>query len=560
MLNSNCVKVTMQTSTNPISEDSLTITSLPLRVLLVDDIPENLLLLEEVLSDQGYETVSVTSGAEAMQQLEINPVHAIVADAMMPSMDGFQLCKEVKESRRYSQIPFIIYTGNYVDKEDRSFAKTIGVDAYVMKYDGLASLVQSVNDLTRHPGGATGAGEDLALKDLIAPNIDGHTFLERHHAIIVKKLEEKMVELEMYAETLSRKNREIQASEARYRNLFEHASIGIFVLDRETGKILDVNGEALTLLGYSGDEMLTIVPLSFVQEDEVRQSILQSENYFSMEATFKRKDGAFVEVELGAGPFAEENNSKILLYVLDITDQKRMRQHLVQSEKMAFMGRLAASIAHDIRNPLAAITLNLQYVAKRLSEDFKDRGSIDFALEGAARIGKVIENTLNLARVTPPKVQPESINNIVSTATTFLTTACSQKNILLETQFDSSLPSVFVEAKQIEQVILNLIQNAIDVAPERTTVTVSTCLMEDLHSRGSQPKNRVAVVVLDRGPGIPADTMKHLFEPFFTTKSEGTGLGLALSKQIMDKHKGEIRIEPAVGGGTIARLIFSVNN
>lgn len=549
---------------NSAHEKSAEASSVPLRVLLVDDIPENLLLLEEVLSDQGYEPISVTSGAEAMQQLEINPIHAIVADAMMPSMDGFQLCKEVKQSAKFSNIPFVIYTGNYVDKEDQSFARTIGVDAYVMKDDGLASLVQSVNDLTRQFLGTDSAakgGQSVPLKDLIAPlNIDGHMFLERHHAIIVKKLEEKMIELEMYAETLSRKNREIQASEARYRNLFEHASIGIFVLDRETGKILDVNGEGVALLGYSGDEMLTIVPLSFVQEDEVTQAILQSENFFSIEATFKRKDGALVEVELGAGPFAEQNNSKILLYVLDITDQKRMRQHLLQSEKMAFMGRLAASIAHDIRNPLAAITLNLQYVSKRLPEDFKDKGSIDFALEGAQRIGKVIENTLNLARVTPPNVQPESINSIVSTATTFLTTACSQKNILLETQFDSTLPSVFVEAKQIQQVILNLIQNAIDVAPEKSTVSVSTCLMEDLHSRGSQQKNRVAVVILDRGPGIPAETMKHLFEPFFTTKSGGTGLGLALSKQIMDKHKGEIRIEPAVGGGTIARLIFSVNN
>ncbi len=550
----------MQLSTIPASTNTVIPIALPLRVLLVDDIAENLLLLEEVLSDQGYETVSVTSGAEAMQQLEVKLFHAIIADAMMPSMDGFQLCKEVKESGKYSQIPFIIYTGNYVDKEDHNFAKTIGVDAYVMKFDGLASLVQSVNDLTRRSGGASEVGTDLTLKDLIAPNIDGHTFLELHHAIIVKKLEEKMVELEMYAETLSRKNREIQASEARYRNLFEHASIGIFVLDRETGKILDVNGEALSLLGYSGDEMLTIEPLSFVQEEEVRQAILQSENYFSMEATFRRKDGAMVEVELGAGAFAEQNNSKILLYVLDITEQNKMRQHLLQSEKMAFMGRLAASIAHDIRNPLAAITLNLQYVSKRLPEDFKDKGSIDFALEGASRIGKVIENTLNLARVTPPKIQPESINNIVSTAASFLTTACSQKNIVLETLFDSSLPAILVEAKQIQQVILNLIQNAIDVAPERSTVSVSTCLMEDLNFRGEKPENKVAVMVLDRGPGMPAETLKHLFEPFFTTKSGGTGLGLALSKQIMDKHKGEIRIEPAVGGGTVARLIFSAQN
>jgi len=226
---------------------------------------------------------------------------------------------------------------------------------------------------------------------------------------------------------------------------------------------------------------------------------------------------------------------------------------------MAFMGRLAASIAHDIRNPLAAITLNLQYLAKRLPPDFPDRGALDFALDGAQRIGKIIENTLSLARITPPIVRPEQINTIVEEAIRFLKTNIAQKNITVETNLADGLPLVEVEAKQIEQVVLNLVQNAIDCTPEHGTITVSTCLYEDLKARGQEGSQRVAVVVLDRGPGIPPEQMKRLFEPFHTTKLGGTGLGLALSKQIMDKHKAEIRIEPAVGGGTIARLLFPIH-
>jgi PAS domain S-box-containing protein len=550
----------MSTTVSEISMEPTPALVQPLCVLLVDDIPENLALLEEVLQDQGYETVSANGGNEALQLLREKQIHLIVADAMMPSIDGFQLCKEVKQSKQFSLLPFIIYTGNYVDTEDQTFASSLGVDAYVMKYDGLATLVQSVNTLAQRVYGAQSNDTGKTIVPVETPlPVDEHIFLERHHAIIVKKLEEKMHELEMYAQTLSRKNSEIQASEARYRNLFEHASVGIFVLERSSGRILDINAEGLSLLGFTRTEATAIEPLSFVIESDTAQTILQSGGFFSKETTFRRKDGVSVDVEIGAGPFTEQNNSKILLYALDITEQKRMRQHLIQTEKMAFMGRLAASIAHDIRNPLAAITLNLQYIAKRLPEDFKERSSLNFALEGAQRISKVIENTLSLARITPPKVQPEQINDVIKAAVGFVATACSQKNLMLETNLADDLPLVAIEAKQIEQVLLNLIQNSIDVAPEKSTITVSTCMVEDMPTRASQARKAVAVIILDRGPGISPDAAKHLFEPFRTTKTGGTGLGLALSKQIIDKHNGEIRIEPAVGGGTIARLLFPLN-
>lgn len=532
-----------------------------LRVLVVDDMPENLQLLNEVLSMQGFTPVCVASGAEALEQLERGEFHLIIADAMMPSIDGFQLCREVKRNPKHAMIPYIIYTGNYVDAEDQEFAMSIGVDAYVMKFDGLAALMQKVNELCRRRYGIRFLEAASAMPAPEEPEqvvVDEQAFLERHHAIIVKKLEEKMRELESYAEMLARKNHELQASETRYRNLFEHASVGIFVLDKGDGRVLDVNAEGLALLGYSREELHALPPLSFVEDAATVQAIQQTGAFFSKETTLVRKDGASVDVELGVGPFAEQSDRKTLLYALDITEQKRMRQQFLQSEKMAFMGRLAASIAHDIRNPLAAISLNLQYLAKRLPADFPDRGALNYAIEGAQRISKIVENTLNLARVTPPVIKPESINEIVAQALEFLKSSFAQRNVTLETSFANNLPLVMVEAKQVQQVVLNLVQNAIECSPEKSTVTVSTCLLEDLQAREGTAISKVAVVILDRGPGIPQDQMKHLFEPFRTTKVGGTGLGLALSKQIMEKHKAEIRIEPAVGGGTIARLIFPI--
>ncbi|MER3522552.1 MAG: hypothetical protein C4326_00430 [Ignavibacteria bacterium] len=547
----------MTTATSSASVSSSEQTSSIIRVLAVDDMPENLQLLREVLAGHGFDVLAASSGEEALRLLEQSLIHLIVADAMMPSMDGFQLCREVKRRPSLASIPFIIYTGHYVDVEDQEFAKTIGVDAYVMKYDGLATLLQTIDQLLRQ---RYGSSSELTAREEagVPPEEDELAFLQRHHALIVKKLEEKMHELEVYAETLARKNRELQASESRYRNLFEHASIGIFILDKATGALLDMNAEGLSLLGYSRDEVLALPPLSFVEDKATANSILQSGAFFSKETLFRRRDGGLVEVELAVGPYEEQGDRKLVLYALDITDQKKMRRHLLQSEKMAFMGRLAASIAHDIRNPLAAITLNLQYIAKRLPADFSEKAALDFAIEGAQRISKIVENTLSLARIAPPIVRLEDINPIVEKAIRFLDTQIAQKHITVETDFAPNLPKVNVEAKQIEQVVLNLVQNAIDCTPENGTISVSTCLIEDLKAPAGANSQRVAVVVLDRGPSIPPEQLRHLFEPFHTTKVGGTGLGLALSKQIMDKHRAEIRIEPAVGGGTIARLIFPV--
>lgn len=526
-------------------------------ILVVDDLADNLALLTDALSSQSYRVATAESGAEALRVLEQMEVHVIVSDAMMPVMDGFQLCREIKRDPRFASIPFIIYTGHYVDVEDQEFARSIGADAYVMKYDGLAALLSTIAAFVSRDGHIKPLPE---VSNQPRPEIvDELAFLQRHHALIVKKLEEKMQELELQTRALAEKNRELQASENRYRNLFEYASVGLFILNKDNGAVLDVNAEGRSLLGYTREELLALPPLSFVADKATASSILQAGAFVSKEALFRRKDGALVEVELAVGPYADQTDKKLVLYALDITDQKKMRQRILQSEKMALMGRLAASIAHDIRNPLAAITLNLQYLSKRLPPDFPDRGSLDFAIEGAKRIGKIIENTLSLARVTPPVVKPEQINTIVEEAIRFLKTQIAQKHITVQTSLAEGLPPVNVEARQIEQVVLNLIQNAIDCTAEHGTISVSTCLYEEVRPRGHAPTQSVAVVILDRGPGIPPEQMKHLFEPFHTTKVGGTGLGLALSKQIMDRHKAEIRVEPAVGGGTIARLIFPVS-
>jgi PAS domain S-box-containing protein len=519
-----------------------------LMILVVDDIQENLDLLEEILSEKGFDVVGAPNGEQALTILKTQMIHIIIADAMMPKMDGFQLCKEVKAVAKWNTIPFIIYTGNYVDEEEKRFAQTIGVDRYVVKYAGLGLLLDALEELVEQHYSHKNKTE------VTSEHIDDQVFLQKHHAMIVKKLEEKMKELESSANALAQKNKEIEASEAHYRSFFEHASIAIVVLNPDDGKILEVNNRCCELLQYSEKELLSMRELPFVEPEKITSRLLCVNSFISIETRMLVKDGDTIEVDIGAGLTIIPRGSRITVYIRDITEQKRIRERLLQTEKMSLMGRLAGGIAHEIRNPLAAIRLNLQYFMMKNDLETTQKEAIEAALEGAQRIDQIVDNTLGLARQTPPHMRPESINEIMKKSIWFLRISAQQKNLTFDGALAEGLPDVMADPKQIQQVMLNIIQNAIDAAPPNTKITIDTTCS---HCNGQADQDsKIFVTIRDRGPGMSKEMLQHLFEPFYTTKQGGTGLGLMLSKQILEKHSAEISYEAADGGGLMAKIIF----
>ncbi len=525
-----------------------------LRVLIADDVQENLDLLDDVLAENGYTTIMVRNGLEALERLKTETVHLIIADAMMPKMDGFQLCKEVKSNPAFARIPFVIYTANYIDREDEELAQSIGVDKYVVKYAGLGSLVESVNQLCRLRYGFT-----TEESDQVQEKIDDVAFLEKHHAILVRKLEEKIAESEMYADTLSRKNRELQASENRYRSLFEQASIAILIIDKTTGKVLDINKEGLDLLRFGKDELLAM-PEFMMEGNSVLQSpLLGAGGVNSGETTVSTKSGDILAVEVSAVTFAAAQDNRVMLFMRDVSEERQMRKHLIQAEKMMLMGCLAAGIAHDIRNPLAAISINLQFLRQRFGVEAQAGEAIESSLEATRRIEQIIENTLNLARLRPPTTKEEEINPIVTRSLWFAKIPAQQKRITTEVELEEGLPAIFADAQQIQQVLLNLLQNAIEASPEDSSVRISTRLVRKKDGP-SHERKQVVVAIRDQGPGIPEEQMQYIFKPFFTTKSNGTGLGLALSQHIMENHAGTITVELPPDGGTVMSIVFPIHS
>jgi len=193
-----------------------------------------------------------------------------------------------------------------------------------------------------------------------------------------------------------------------------------------------------------------------------------------------------------------------------------------------------------------------------VTQSSPDSESIAAALEGAQRIQHVIEDTLGLARVTPPTLHEESINSIITRSLSYLVSALSQKNVTVQTDLAPDLPHVRVDFKQIQQVLLNVLQNAIDASPVQGIVTVKTRRMEPDDAKASRKIGRIEITVQDQGEGLSPDVAAHLFEPFRTTKVGGTGLGLAITKYMVDRHQGEILLVPGESGGTLARIMFPI--
>jgi signal transduction histidine kinase len=231
--------------------------------------------------------------------------------------------------------------------------------------------------------------------------------------------------------------------------------------------------------------------------------------------------------------------------------EKATRAQLVQTEKLAAMGRLIASVAHELNNPLQAIQNALYLVKLEGNLPPQTMEDLQVAIDESTRMGGLIARLRETYRpATVADFERTSINDIIDEVEKLLTTHLRHNDVRLEHDLAADLPPTRVIRDHIKQVILNLCINAIESMPTGGTLTVQTVY---------HPKdNQIAIRVSDTGTGIPPDVQANIFEPFFTTKEGGTGLGLAVSYEIAQNHGGDIRAENNPGGGAAFTLILPV--
>jgi PAS domain S-box-containing protein len=405
---------------------------------------------------------------------------------------------------------------------------------------------------------------------LISSFVMGLLLRYNHQKLLVTELQlraelsEEKNKLELYSlklkDQVSEKTGELKISEQKYRALFDNATDGIAVLDRN-GNITDVNQQFCALHGFAresviGTNIRRLMAGLVGGEYEARHNRVLKGESLLYEAEHVRKDGSTVQLEISARAIDIGGVVHIQSFHRDITEKKQLQEQAIQSQKMESMGVLAGGIAHDFNNTLTAILGHTEVLRRRIRSDEFGLRRIKTIEEAAKRSGLMVSKLLSFARKESLELIPTDLNMVVMDTTELLGRAFIDRNITVKVETETDLPAVTGDSIHLEQVITNLAMNAMDAMPGGGTLTIMTSTME---IRGPSSPIRpflasgkyVVLSVADTGTGIPPEVRSRIFEPFFTTKpvGRGTGLGLAMVYGIVKSHQGEIwvRSEPGIG-------------
>jgi nitrogen fixation/metabolism regulation signal transduction histidine kinase len=350
--------------------------------------------------------------------------------------------------------------------------------------------------------------------------------------------------------------REAAEAELRLQRMQEQIvtalSAAVVVVDA-SDRIGTVNPAALDVLGVS--EKATGLALS---ESGLFENVPVLEDAIArVRGGAPRAVLTAVPVEGGQGvinalvtPFAnadDEGAGSVLVVAEDVTEELATKARLIHTERLAAIGRMAAHVTHEVRNPLSSIGLNVEM----LEEELEGAGAESVALMRAItrevdRLTSITEEYLRLARLPQPQLEPEDLGHIVRSVTSFVAREMEGSGVELDLQIAEDLPMVALDEQQIRQAIMNLLRTARESMPDGGRVTI----VVDKSDRG------VTLPVSDEGEGIPDAERDRIFDLFYTTKERGTGLGLPLTRQIVVAHGGVIRCEGGPGVGTVFELVF----
>jgi len=233
---------------------------------------------------------------------------------------------------------------------------------------------------------------------------------------------------------------------------------------------------------------------------------------------------------------------------------REMQAHLIQSEKLASLGKLAAGVAHEINNPLAGILIYSHLILEDIDKDNPYHDNLRKIVKETTRCKEIVKGLLEFARPKEPETSLVNINDIVEKALSIMETKTLFQNITIKKKYFSSLPKITADSAQLQQVFINIIINAAEAMEGNGSLTIKTGI--------DRQSNTIHIHFRDTGPGIPEDVKNRLFEPFFTTKEvgKGTGLGLAISYSFIRKHKGTLDVQSKVGEGSTFIVKLPVKN
>ena len=351
----------------------------------------------------------------------------------------------------------------------------------------------------------------------------------------------------------------LQSSNVLLRNLILSAVDGVIAADKR-GKILIFNDMAAELFGYSVKEALENLDIRNIYPEQKAHEVMQvlrSDQYGgrgklrSYEVEILSKSGERIPISLNASIVYEGDREVATIgFFHDLRETQRMKEELektqlqlLQSEKMASLGKLAAGVAHQLNNPLAGITLYTRLALEDYELEAGARKDLLRVLVDAERCRNTVKELLEFTRQTRNLMQPHDINRAITRTLFLLENQPLFQNIIIEKSLDTALPLVYSDIQQLNHLFMNIFLNAAQAMNGKGELNVQTVFLSKTEE--------VRIEISDTGPGIPEHILPHIFAPFFTTKpeGEGTGLGLSLVYGIVENQGGKIKARSVPGDG-----------
>ncbi len=338
----------------------------------------------------------------------------------------------------------------------------------------------------------------------------------------------------------------LKSLESYTANVVNSMPNGLISLDSD-GRITTFNQNAADLLGLDFSKVKGKLLKEVMRECDLRNTLLPSSDIFERQMECRLNDGRVIPLSITSSLLKDEAGKIIgkVIILRDLQDIKTLEKKVERSERLASLGRMAAGIAHEIRNPLSSIKGFAQYFRKKFEPDSEDANYAVVMANEVDRLNRFIQDLLNFAKPQEPKFSSVDIIKIMEHTLKLTESDFLEKNIRIIKKFDEQIPQISADSDMIIQALLNIFINA-NEAMEKNGELIIT-VKKNYHQS-------VHIFIEDKGKGIAKADLRRIFDPFFTLKSGGSGLGLAIVYRIIENHHGEIEVKSELGEGTIFKI------
>jgi signal transduction histidine kinase len=520
--------------------------------LVVDDEPGIAALCKRVLSRAGYDVVALTDPRAAIEHLQQHRVDLLVVDIRMPVVDGFDVISRAQVVQ--PDIAVLVMTG-FGTVETAIQALRQGVDGLLLKpFERSDELLSSVRQVLIDNQRKRDTARMQALRPLfnVTETLFSETDRDRLLDLILTAIRDHLhcsnaayYQVENgFVSTVAQRGRVLQVDGDNFASQLVQRvdSDGNPIVINATGP---GEADAQSLLSTLGLGSAILIPIA--------RANLHSVLFAARDASGSSFRGADLELffVLARQAVVAMENARLYEDLRNYVRQvEESQQALLRVEKMAAAGRLTASIAHEVNNPLQSVQNCLHLAGHEDLPPEKRKEYFELAKKELERLMKTMRRMLDFYRPGAVRVEQVDILDLLNHVLSLTSQQLGSKNINIRTDLPDSLPVIYAVSGQIQQIFFNLILNSLDAMPDGGELTV----------RARTVTNGVEIIFEDSGPGIPEDRRDSIFEPFFSTKEGGTGLGLTVSYNIVTAHGGTLDLINGQGSGACFRLFLPMGD